>query len=138
MYDVHMETGFLHPPSPFPQASSSSYPLCGRPQKFISFHSQFIGRIVKKKVALFGDPSNSLSPLNSKSRSAINLVILTTRYNTGLQYCFRRSTCCVCSISFRPNAFNLLLKAIIAFNVPLTAHDYVDYVLVNVCNHRIH
>ena len=66
-----------------------------------------------------------------------NLITLTTRFNTGLQYCSRRSTCCVSSVSFRPIAFNLLLKAIVAFNVLLTAHDYED-VLVNGSNHRIH
>ena len=87
------------------------------------------------KSPFLGDPTNSLSHLNAKSCSAINLITLTTRYKTGLQYCSRRSSCCVSSVTFRPIAFNLLLKAIVAFNVPLTAHDYVD-VLVNVSNHR--
>ena len=80
---------------------------------------------IPRKFPCLGDLTNSLSPLNAKSGSAINLITLTTRYNTGLQYCSRRSTCCVSSISFHQIAFNLLLKAIVAFNVLLTAHDFV-------------
>ena len=92
---------------------------------------------IPRKFPFLGDPTNSLSPLNAMPRSAINLIILTTRFNTGLQFCSRRSTCCVSSVSFRPIAFNFLLKAIVDFNVLLTAHDYVD-VFMNVFNHRIY
>ena len=96
---------------------------------------------IPRKFPFPGDPTNSLSPLNAKTRAAINLITLTTHFNTGLQYCSWRSTCCVSSVTFRPIAFNLLLKAIVAFNVLLTAYDYVDsellefFILLNFSNH---
>ena len=42
---------------------------------------------IPRKFPFLGDPTNSLSPLNAKSRSAINLITMTTHYKTDLQYC---------------------------------------------------
>ena len=47
---------------------------------------------IPRKFPFLCDLTNSLSPLNAKSRLAINLITLTTRFNTGLQYCSRRSS----------------------------------------------
>ena len=59
---------------------------------------------IPRKFPFLGDPTNSLSPLTAKPRSAINLIALTARFNNGLQYCSRGWLLCQLRI-ISPNCF---------------------------------